>query len=100
MVTAEGRSGDGEGVHWGRSPQLSATIEVTDVHLVALRMLVDRRDELSKARMQAANRLHGRLSELVPGQAKRDVTTGQAQTPSAHRVLRSSGGEARSRRVR
>ena len=63
--------------------KLSATIEVTDVHLVALRMLVDRRDELSKARMQAANRLHGRRSELVPGQAERDVTTGQANPKCA-----------------
>ena len=38
-----------------------------DVRLEALRLLVDRRDELSKARVQAANRLHRLLSELVPG---------------------------------
>ena len=46
-----------------------------DGELEALRMLVDRRDELSKARVQAANRLHRLLSELVPGQSKRDITT-------------------------
>jgi len=42
-------------------------------------MLADRRDELSKARVQAANRLHRLLAELVPGQGKKDITTGQAK---------------------
>ena len=51
-----------------------------DAELEALRMLVDRRDELSKARVQAANRLHRLLAELVPGQGKKDITTGQAKT--------------------
>ena len=43
-------------------------------------MLVDRRDELSKSRVHAANRLHRLLAELVPGQGKKDITTGQAKT--------------------
>src|SRR6186997_2771813 len=51
-----------------------------DAELEALRMLADRRDELSRARVQAANRLHRLLSELVPGHGKRDITTGQAKT--------------------
>ena len=38
-----------------------------DVQLEALRMLADRRDELSKTRVQAANRLHRLLAELGPG---------------------------------
>ena len=51
-----------------------------DAEVEALRMLADRRDELSKTRVQAANRLHRLLAELVPGQSKRDITTGQAKT--------------------
>ena len=43
-------------------------------------MLGDRRDELSKSRVQAANRLHRLLAELVPGQRKKNITTGQAKT--------------------
>lgn len=39
----------------------------TDEELVVLRMLCDRRDELSKARAQGLNRMHRLLAELVPG---------------------------------
>ena len=42
-----------------------------DADLEVLRMLVDRRDELSQAKVQCINRLHRLLSELVPGQARR-----------------------------
>jgi len=51
-----------------------------DVELEALRLLADRRDELSKARVQAANRLHRLMAELIPGHAKKNITTGQAKT--------------------
>ena len=68
-----------------------------DVELEALRMLVDRRDELSKARVQAANRLHRLLSELVPGQSKRDITTGQAKTILACVRPRDVAGKTRRR---
>ena len=51
-----------------------------DVQLEALRLLVDRRAELSRARIQHLNRVHRLLSELVPGQSKQDITTGQAKT--------------------
>jgi transposase len=40
-----------------------------DEELVALRLLVDRRDELSARRVQTVNRLHRVLAELVPGGA-------------------------------
>ena len=43
-------------------------------------MLVDRRAELSRARIQCVNRLHRLLSELVPGQGKKNITIGQAKT--------------------
>jgi transposase len=38
-----------------------------DEHLMVLRLLVDRRDELSKARAQGLNRLHRLMTELLPG---------------------------------
>ncbi len=50
-----------------------------DAQLEALRLLVDRRAELSRARIQTVNRVHRLLSELVPGQRKKNITTGQAK---------------------
>ncbi|MCB0906156.1 MAG: IS110 family transposase [Nocardioidaceae bacterium] len=50
-----------------------------DADLEVLRMLVDHRDELTKAKVQAVNRLHRVLSELVPGQTKKDITPLQAK---------------------
>jgi transposase len=68
-----------------------------DVQLEALRLLADRRDELSKARVQAANRLHRLLSELVPGQRKKNITTGQAKTILATVKPRDVAGKTRRR---
>src|SRR6187200_955475 len=68
-----------------------------DAELEALRMLADRRDELSKTRVQAANRLHRLLSELVPGHGKRDITTGQANTILATVRPRDVAGKVRRR---
>jgi len=42
-------------------------------------MLTDRRETLTRRRVQTANRLQALLAELLPGQAKRDITTGQAK---------------------
>ena len=50
-----------------------------DGELEALRMLVDHRDALSRRRVQCANRLHALLAELIPGQAKKDITALQAK---------------------
>jgi len=51
-----------------------------DEELLALRLLVDRRDELSKLRVQTVNRLHRLLTELIPGGAnKRDLSALQAK---------------------
>jgi transposase len=50
-----------------------------DAELEALQMLADRREELTRARVQAVNRLHRLLAELIPGQSKKDITTGQAK---------------------
>ena len=50
-----------------------------DVELEALRMLADRREELTRQRVQTVNRLQRLLSELLPGQAKKDITALQAK---------------------
>ena len=51
-----------------------------DEELLALRLLVDRREELAKLRVQTVNRLHRLLTELIPGGAnKRDLSALQAK---------------------
>jgi len=50
-----------------------------DEELVALRLLTDRRDELSHLRVQTVNRLQRLLTELIPGGAKRDLSALQAK---------------------
>ena len=50
-----------------------------DDELEALRMLADRREELTRQRVQTVNRLQRLLSELTPGQAKKDLTALQAK---------------------
>ncbi len=60
-----------------RSPRLNQL--AYDEELVALRLLADRRDELSQRRVQTVNRLHRLLAELIPGGAKRDLSALQAK---------------------
>src|ERR671911_250051 len=50
-----------------------------DNELEALRMLADRREELTRQRVQTVNRLQRQLSELTPGKAKKDITALQAK---------------------
>ena len=68
-----------------------------DVELEALRMLVDHREELTRRRVQTVNRLHRLLSELTPGKAKKDVTTGQAKAILASVRPRDLAGKTRRR---
>ena len=68
-----------------------------DVELEALRMLADRREELTRARVQTVNRLHRLLSELTPGKAKKDITTGQAKAILASVRPRDLAGKTRRR---
>jgi transposase len=42
-------------------------------------MLTDRREALTRRRVQTVNRLQALLAELIPGQAKKDITTLQAK---------------------
>jgi transposase len=68
-----------------------------DVQLEALRMLVDRRQELTRSRIQTVNRLQRLLSELTPGKAKRGITTLQAKAILASMRPRDLAGKTRRR---
>ena len=68
-----------------------------DADLEVLRMLIERRDELTKAKVQAVNRLHRVLSELVPGQGKKDLTVLQAKRILASVRPRDQVGKTRKR---
>jgi transposase len=59
-----------------RSPGLRQ-VQIDDATVV-LRLLVDRRDELGRARTEIVNRVHQLLLELIPGGAKKFLTRGQA----------------------
>jgi transposase len=49
-------------------------LHAEDTDLQVLRLRVDRRDELSRTRIQTLNRLHRLLAELIPGGAKKDLS--------------------------
>jgi transposase len=51
---------------------------VADDATVALRLLVDRRDELGRARTEIVSRIHHLLLKIIPGGAKKFLTRGQA----------------------
>jgi len=67
------------------------------VELETLRMLADRREELTLTRVQTVNRLQRLLSELTPGKAKRDVTALQAKGILASVRPRDLAGKTRRR---
>jgi len=66
-----------------------------DGELEALRMLCDRREELTRLRVQTVNRLHRLLAELVPGKAKKDLTALQAKAILATVRPRDIAGKTR-----
>ena len=68
-----------------------------DDELEALRMLADRREELTRQRIQTVNRLQRLLAELTPGKAKKDITTGQAKAILAGVRPRDLAGKTRRR---
>jgi transposase len=68
-----------------------------DGELEALRMLTDRRDELAHRRVQALNRLQRLLSELIPGQRKKDLSALQAKAMLATVRPRDIAGKTRRR---
>ncbi|OIQ79531.1 transposase IS116/IS110/IS902 family protein [mine drainage metagenome] len=78
-----------------RTPGLR--VLVADGPLQALRMLADRRDELGAHRVQTVNRLQRLLSELVPGQSKKDLTAAQARAILSRVRPRDVAGKMRRR---
>ena len=68
-----------------------------DGELEALRMLTDRREALTRRRVQTVDRLQALLAELLPGQAKRDITTGQAKAMLGSVRPRDIAGKTRRR---
>lgn len=68
-----------------------------DGELEALRLLVERREALTRRRVQIVDRLQALLAELLPGQAKKDLTTGQAQRMLASVRPRGIAGKTRRR---
>jgi transposase len=80
--TGQGRKTDATDAHSIavvalRTPGLRV-VKVDDA-TVALRLLVDRRDELGGARTLTVNRLHRLLGDLIPGGAKRFLSATQAK---------------------
>ncbi len=72
---------------------------VVEDDLVVLGMMVDRRDELGRARTQTLNRLHRLLLELIPGGAKQFLSTPQARALVATVKPRDVIGKTRRRFV-
>jgi transposase len=81
--TGQGRKTDPVDAHSVALVGLRSTRELrvigADDATVALRLLIDRRDELGVARSQALNRLHRLLLELLPGGAKKYLSVNQAK---------------------
>lgn len=69
----------------------------TDPDLAVLRMLCDRRDELSRARAQALNRLHRLFLDLLPGGAPVKKSADQYQALLATVRPRDPAGRTRRR---
>ena len=61
-----------------------------DGELEALRMLVDRREALTRRRVQTVDRLQALLAELLPGQAKKDITAVAGQDDARLRPARAT----------
>jgi transposase len=82
LDTGHGRKTDAHDAHSVAVAAVRAKelrILALDPELEALRMLVDRREELARQRTQTANRLQRLLAELTPGRANKDITTLQAK---------------------
>jgi transposase len=78
-----------------RTPRLR--LLKVDGELEALRMLTDRREALTRRRVQTVCRLQSLLAELLPGRTKRDITTAQAKTMLASVRPRDVAGKTRRR---
>jgi transposase len=80
--TGQGRKTDPVDAHSvalvGLRSQGLRTIQADDA-TVALRLLIDRREQLGVTRVQVINRIHRLLLELLPGGAKKHLSAAQAK---------------------
>jgi transposase len=100
FATGNGRKNDPVDAHSVamvalRTPNL-VQIQV-DADLQVMGMLVDRRDELGRARTQTINRLHRLLLELLPGGAKKFLSAAQARALISTVKPREAVGKTRRR---
>ena len=98
--TGHGRKTDATDAHSVAIAALRST-GLREVHVddatIALRMLVDRRDQLGTARTLIVNRLHRLLLELIAGGAKKDLSAAQARALLARVRPRDVVGKTRRR---
>lgn len=78
-----------------RTPRLR--VLKIDGELEALRMLIERREALTRRRVQTVCRLQALLAELLPGQRKADITVMQAKRMLASVRPRDVAGKTRRR---
>jgi len=100
LDTGHGRKTDAHDAHAVAVAAVRAKelrVLAPDGQLEALRMLVDHRDQLSNQRVACVNRLQRLLAELMPGQAKKDITALQAKTTLAGVRPRDVAGKTRRR---
>jgi transposase len=98
--TGAGRKTDAHDAHSIAMVAVRTTglrVLAVDGELEALRLLVERRDSLTRRRVQTVDRLQALLAELLPGQAKKDITTGQAKRMLASVRPRDVAGRTRRR---
>lgn len=98
--TGHGRKTDAHDAHSIAMVAVRTTglrVLAVDAELEALRMFVERREALTRRRVQVVDRLQALLAELLPGQAKKDITTGQAKRMLASVRPRDVAGKTRRR---
>jgi transposase len=100
LDTGHGRKTDAHDAHSVAVAAVRAKdlrVLAVDPQLQVLRMLVERREALTRRRVQTVARLQALLAELLPGQAKKDITTGQAKRLLASVRPRDLAGKTRRR---
>ena len=105
FATGNGRKTDPVDAHSVALAALYAPAEpglrpvLVEDDLLVMGMMVDRRDELGRARTQTINRLHRLLLELIPGGAKQFLSARQARALVATVKPRDLVGKTRRRFV-
>lgn len=100
LDTGHGRKTDAHDAHAVAAAAVRAKelrVLAQDPQLESLRMIIDRRDELTRQRVQTVNRLQRLLAELIPGKAKKDITVLQAKAMLASVRPRDLVGKTRRR---